>query len=226
MQLLQASSSSIGSKVLIALTGLGLAVFLIAHLAGNLLFMAGPDAFNEYSHKLISNPLIYVAELGLLAIFFLHIAKTVAGYLSNRAARPTRYAVRRWAKTKNPRSRKSLSSSTMILTGTITALFVVTHLATFKFGAYYETPAGIRDLYRLQLDIFSSPGYVAFYLVAMAVIFFHLWHGLSSAAQSLGVDSPQWTRRVLVVGRVLALGIAGGFFVIPIYTFLLSWGAL
>ena len=89
MRLLQASSSSIGSKILIALTGLGLAVFLIGHLAGNLLFLVGPQAFNDYSHKLVSNPLIYAVELGLLAVFFLHVGKTVAGYLANRAARPT-----------------------------------------------------------------------------------------------------------------------------------------
>lgn len=226
MRLLQASASSIGSKILIALTGLGLAVFLIGHLAGNLLFLAGPAAFNEYSHKLVSNPLIYAIELGLLAVFFLHIAKTVAGYVQNRAARPAPYAVRRWAKTKSARSRKSLASSTMIVTGSITALFVVTHLATFKFGAYYETPDGLRDLYRLQLQVFSSPGYVAFYLVAMGIIFFHLWHGLSSAAQSLGIDQAQWTPRIVVAGRLLALAIAGGFFIIPIYTFLLSRGAL
>ena len=54
----------------------------------------------------------------------------------------------------------------MIITGTITALFVVTHLATFKFGRYYEAPDGIRDLYRLQLEVFSSPIYVGFYLLA------------------------------------------------------------
>jgi succinate dehydrogenase / fumarate reductase cytochrome b subunit len=226
MRLLHASASSIGSKILIALTGLGLAVFLIGHLAGNLLFLAGPDAFNSYSHSLVSNPLIYVVEIGLLAVFFLHVAKTVAAVLANRAARPTPYAVRRWAKTKNPKSRKSLASSTMIVTGTITALFVVTHLATFKFGTYYEAPDGVRDLYRLQLEVFSSPAYVLFYLVAMGVIFFHLWHGLSSAAQSLGIDHAQWTPRILVGGRVLALALAGGFFIIPIYTFLLSRGAL
>lgn len=226
MQLLQASASSIGSKILIALTGLGLAVFLVGHLAGNLLFLAGPDAFNNYSHSLISNPFIYLIELGLLAVFFLHVAKTIAIVLANRAARPTPYAVRKWAKTKNPRSRKSFASSTMIITGTITALFVVTHLATFKFGRYYEAPDGIRDLYRLQLEVFSSPIYVGFYLLAMGIIFFHLWHGLSSAAQSLGVDHPQWTPRVLVAGKVLAAVVAGGFFIIPIYTFLLSRGAL
>jgi succinate dehydrogenase / fumarate reductase cytochrome b subunit len=226
MRLLQASASSIGSKILIALTGLALFVFLIGHLAGNLLFLAGPDAFNHYAHSLISNPLVYVAEAGLVAIFLVHVAKTVASVLGNRNARPTGYAVRRWARTKNPKSRKSVASTTMILTGTVTALFVVTHLVTFKFGPVYETADGVRDLHRLQLEVFSGPGYVLFYLFAMAVIFFHLWHGISSAAQSLGVDHPRWTPRLLWLGRGLSLAIAGGFFIIPIYTFLLSRGAL
>ncbi len=226
MRLLQASASSIGSKLLIAFTGLGLVVFLIGHLAGNLLFLVGPDAFNQYSHSLISNPLIYVIELGLLGVFVLHIGKAVAGFIGNKAARPEAYAVKRWARTKNPASRKSLASTTMILTGCITALFVVTHLATFKFGRYYETTDGVRDLYRLQLEVFSSPAYVVFYMLTMGVIFFHLWHGLTSALQSLGISHPQWTPRLLVAGRVLSAALAGGFFIIPIYTFLLSRGAL
>ncbi len=218
----KAFSSSIGSKFLIALTGLFLLVFLFAHLAGNLLFIAGPDAFNEYSHRLISNPLVYVAELGLLAIFVLHIFKTVGMIAGSYSARPERYAKKTWAKTKNDRSRKSVSSSTMILTGTITLLFVVTHLATFKFGVYYETPEGIRDLYRLQLAVFSSPGYVAFYIVAMAVIVFHLWHGASSALQSLGINSPTWTPRLQWMGRGVAVVIGLGFAILPVYTFILG----
>lgn len=218
----QVFSSSVGSKVLIAFTGLSLVLFLVAHLGGNLLFLLGPDAFNQYSHRLVSNPLIYVAEGGLLAVFVVHIIKTTWTVVSNRRARPDRYAVRAWAKTKNPRSRKSLSSTTMILTGTLTLLFVVTHLITFKFGTYYETSGGVRDLYRLQLEVFSSPVYVVFYLVSMAVILFHLWHGVSSAAQSLGVNTPRWTPRLVTLGRVLSVLIAGGFFVIPIYTFLLT----
>ena len=222
MDLQKAFSSSIGSKFLIALTGLFLLVFLIAHLAGNLLFIAGPDAFNEYSHKLISNPLVYVAELGLLAIFALHIFKTVGMIAGSYAARPERYAKKKWAKTKNPKSRKSLASSTMIVTGVIIALFVVTHLATFKFGTYYETPEGIRDLYRLQLAVFNNPGYVAFYIVAMAVIAFHLWHGASSAAQSFGIDSPTWTPRVQWMGRGLAVILGLGFAILPVYTFMLG----
>ena len=222
MQPQKAFSSSIGSKFLIALTGLFLLVFLIAHLAGNLLFIAGPEAFNEYSHKLISNPLVYVAELGLLVIFVVHIAKTVGLVAGSYSARPERYAKKRWARTKNDRSRKSVSSSTMILTGTITLLFVVTHLATFKFGTYYETPEGIRDLYRLQLAVFSNPGYVAFYVVAMGVIVFHLWHGASSAMQSLGVNSPTWTPRLQLIGRGLAVILGIGFAILPVFTMILA----
>lgn len=215
----KAFSSSIGSKFLIALTGLLLFLFLVSHLAGNLLFLLGPDAFNHYSHALISNPLIFAAEAGLVAIFVLHIFKTVLMVAANRGARPERYAARRWARTKSDRSRKTLSSTTMILTGTITLLFLVTHLATFKFGPHYETAEGIRDLYRLQLAVFSNPAYVAFYLLCMMVIGFHLWHGISSAAQSLGLDSPRWTPRVIWTGRALTVAITAGFALLPVLTF-------
>ena len=215
-------SSSIGSKFLIALTGLFLFLFLVSHLAGNLLFILGPDAFNHYAHSLISNPLILVAEGGLVVIFLLHIFKTVTMFVANRGARPDRYAAKKWAKSKNNRSRKSLSSTTMILTGTITLLFVITHLATFKYGPYYQTAEGIRDLYRLQLAVFSNPGYIAFYLVAMGVIGFHLWHGISSAAQSFGLDSPRWTPRIIWIGRILTAVITAGFALLPIYTFVVG----
>ena len=106
----------------------------------------------------------------------------------------------------------------------ILALFVVTHLLTFKFGTYYESPEGIRDLYRLQLAVFSHPGYVVFYVVAMTLLSFHLWHGVSSAAQSLGIDNPTWTPRILLIGRVLTVVLGLGFAVLPIYTFVLGMG--
>jgi succinate dehydrogenase / fumarate reductase, cytochrome b subunit len=212
-------SSSIGSKLLIALTGLGLFIFLVGHLAGNLLFIVGPAAFNEYSHKLITNPLVYLAEAGLIVIFLLHIYKTVRLYTGAKTARPVGYARKEWAR--GP-SRKSWSSTTMIFTGLITFGFVILHLRAFKFGAWYQGEGGMRDLYRLQLEIFSNPAYVAFYCVAMVTIGFHLWHGISSAAQSLGVDHPKYTPRILWLGRILTVLIAGGFFILPIYTFLLG----
>jgi succinate dehydrogenase / fumarate reductase cytochrome b subunit len=209
-------SSSVGSKFLIALTGLGLLVFLVAHLSGNLLFIVGPAAFNEYSHRLISNPFIYVIEAGLAAVFLLHIYKTIRLYLTSREARPVRYARKERA---GGRSRKNAASSTMIATGLVTFVFVVLHLRTFKFGAWYEGDGGIRDLYRLQLEIFSNPAYVVFYMASMVVIGFHLWHGAASAAQSLGVGHPRYSPRILWIGRALAVAIAAGFFLLPIYTY-------
>ncbi len=212
-------SSSVGSKLLIALTGLGLLVFLIAHLTGNLLFVVGPDAFNEYSHALVSNPFIYAIEFGLLAVFLVHIFKTVKLTAASRAARPVAYA--RKERAGGP-SRKSVSSSTMIVTGLITFAFVILHLRAFKFGTWYETPEGVRDLYRLQVEIFSNPLYVGFYMLVMVLIGSHLWHGASSAAQSLGIDHPRYTPTILWVGRALAILIAGGFFVLPLYTYLMG----
>lgn len=212
-------SSSIGSKLLIALTGLGLFIFLVGHLSGNLLFIVGPGAFNEYGHTMVHNPLIYAIEAGLVAIFLLHVYKTVRLYAGAKTARPVSYERKEWA---GGPSRKSWASTTMILSGIVTFAFVILHLRTFKFGAWYQAEGGIRDLYRLQLEIFSNPGYVAFYMVSMIVIGFHLWHGVSSAAQSLGVDHPKYTPKILWIGRVLAVLIAGGFFILPLYTYMVG----
>lgn len=210
-------ASSIGSKLLIALTGLGLFIFLIGHLSGNLLFLVSPQAFNEYGHTMVNNPLIYAIEAGLAAVFLLHIFKTVRLYLGSRQARPDSYAKKEWA---GGPSRKSVASSTMILTGIVIFAFVILHLRAFKFGAWYESPEGIRDLHRLQVEVFSNPAYVAFYMIAMVLIGFHLWHGVPSVAQSLGVDHPKYTPRILWVGRALAVIVAGGFFILPLYTYL------
>lgn len=217
---LRALSSSIGSKLLIALTGIGLFIFLVAHLSGNLLFIVGPDAFNEYSHALISNPLIYVVEAGLVVLFLLHIYKTVRLYAGAKSARPVAYARKDW--TGAPNSRKTWASTSMIFTGLILLAFVVLHLRTFKFGAWYDLEGGMRDLYTLQLEVFSRPGYVAFYMVSMVIVGFHLWHGVASAVQSLGIDHPRYTPKILWIGRALAVLIAGGFFILPIYTYLLG----
>ena len=218
---LRALSSSIGSKLLIALTGLGLFIFLVGHLTGNVLFLVSPHAFNDYGHRLVSNPLIYIIEAGLTAIFLLHIYKTVKLYAGAKQARPVAYAKKEWA---GRPSRKSLASTTMIFTGIVTFAFVILHLRAFKFGAYYQSTEGIRDLYRLQIEIFSNPFYVAWYMFAMILIGFHLWHGVPSFMQSLGVDHPKYTPRIIWIGRALAVVIAAGFFFLPLYTYLVAGG--
>ena len=213
-------SSSVATKILIALTGLALFGFLIIHLAGNLLVLVGPDAFNSYSHKLISNPLIYLAEAGLAAVFLIHIWKAVRNFFANRAARPARYAVKKPA---GYTSRKTLSSTTMIASGTMILVFLILHLKTFKFGAHYEAAEpGVRDLYRLTLEVFHQPGYVIWYVVAMVLVGMHLRHGVSSALQSLGAIPARTTRTILTAGAIIAAIIAGGFAMIPIWVYLFT----
>jgi succinate dehydrogenase / fumarate reductase cytochrome b subunit len=217
MRVLQALSSSVGSKILIALTGLALVGFLVFHLAGNLLVFIGPDSYNEHAHALISNPLIVPAELGLAAIFVLHIFKAVTNFARNRSARPQPYSQKVWA---GGASRKSVGSTTMIASGLVMLAFVILHLATFKYGPYYPGRLpGERDLYRLMIDVFHHPGYVVFYLVCMVIVGLHLRHGISSSFQSLGLMPGSWTGRILRAGMVLAVLVAGGFLIIPIWIY-------
>ena len=213
-------SSSVGAKLLIALTGLALVGFLVLHLAGNLLVLAGPTVFNAYSQGLVSNPLVVPAELGLLLVFLVHIYRTARMWLDSRDARPVGYAEKHWA---GHTSRKSIASTTMILTGLITIAFLVLHLKTFKYGAHYTTPEiGVRDLHRLVIEVFSSPVYVVSYVICMALIGLHLRHGVSSAVQSLGLDHPRLTPRIRVGGTVLAVIIGGGFALIPVWIYFLQ----
>src|SRR5512134_2660445 len=90
-------TSSIGRKMLMGATGLLLLAFLVVHVSGNLLLFAGPRAFNAYSHALVTNPLVYVAEAGLLILFLAHFASGLLLTRANRVARPVGYAMKRRA---------------------------------------------------------------------------------------------------------------------------------
>ena len=218
MKVLQSFSTSTGSKILVALTGLAMVGFLVGHLAGNLLALLGPEQYNGYSHALINNPLLVPVEIGLVAILLMHMGTAVSVVIRGRQARPDRYAVKKWA---GGPSRKTLSSTTMIVTGTIILAFVLLHLKTFKYGPeYVEGSTGYRDLHRLMLEVFSNPGYVIFYAVCMVLVGMHLRHGLSSSLQSLGLMPASWTGRLLRAGAALAVLMAGGFALIPIYIYL------
>ena len=207
-------SSSIGTKLLVGVTGLALVIYLIVHVAGNLVVFLGPDVFNKYAYTLEGNPLIPVIEVGLLLVFLLHVYKTVRMTIGNRQARPIGYVRKRMA---GAPSRKSFASSTMILSGVWLLLFMLIHVKAFRYGTEYEWPAGGRDLYRLEMENFANPLMVGFYVISMLVVGSHLWHGISSAVQSLGLDHTAWTPRLVAAGKVIAVLIAGGFILIALW---------
>lgn len=214
MRALRMLGSSVGTKIILAFTGLALFGFLIVHLYGNLLAFLGPASYNEHAHELISNPLIIPAELGLVAIFLTHIVKALTNFGKNRSARPEAYGVKKWA---GGPSRKSVASSTMIFSGLAVLLFVIIHLKLFKYGPVFLDPVtGNRDLFRLLLDDFHKPGYVAGYVIAMLIVGLHLRHGISSATQSLGIMPQSWTMQVLRGGMALAMLMAILFAIIPL----------
>src|SRR5580704_798918 len=210
-------ASSVGTKIVIGITGFALFIYLITHIAGNLLVFLGPTVFNQYSHTLLSNPLIPVIEIGLVLIFIIHVYKTVRMFLSNQQARPVRYVQKKYA---GRPSRKSFASSTMILSGLWLLTFLVIHVKQFKYGAEYVTTTGVRDLYRLEMENFASPLLVTFYVLSMLVVGSHLWHGISSSLQSLGLDNPTWTPRLLAAGKVIAVLLAGAFIFIALWAHL------
>ena len=210
-------SSSVGTKLLVGITGLALFLYLITHIAGNALVFFGPTTFNQYAHTLTSNPLIPVIEVGLLLIFLLHVYKTVTMYLGNQQARPLAYKMK---KSQGRPSRKTFASSTMIFSGLWLLIFVILHVRAFKYGLDYEAANGVRDLYRIEMETFRSPLTVTFYVLSMLVVGSHLWHGASSSIQSLGFDHPRWTPRVLAATKVLAAVIAGGFIIIVLWAHL------
>src|SRR5581483_8023703 len=109
---IRAFSSSVGTKLLIGVTGLALFIYLLIHIAGNLLVFFGPTVFNTYAYNMeVRNPLLPVIEILLLLVFLIHIYKTVRMFARNQGARPVNYAMKKPA---GKPSRKSLASSTMI----------------------------------------------------------------------------------------------------------------
>jgi succinate dehydrogenase / fumarate reductase cytochrome b subunit len=215
-------SSSVGTKILIGVTGLALFIYLIIHIGGNLLIFFGPEVFNRYAYVMeAQNPLLPIIEIALLVVFLIHVYKTVRMFLGNQTARPVKYARKKYA---GKPSRKTLASSTMIVSGLWLLAFIVIHVKAFRFSPEYDWPAGGRDLYRQEVENLSNPLMVAFYVLSMVVVGSHLWHGISSGFQSLGADHPTWTPRLIVAGRVFAVAIAGGFMIIAVWVYLQQGG--
>lgn len=206
--------TSVGKKFLISITGLIFSGFVLSHMAGNLLLLVSAEAYNKYSHTLVSNPLIYVAEGVLVVALLTHMALALSLALENRAARGVKpYRATNGAKSAN------LGSRWMVQTGLLIFVFLVLHLITFKYGTYYEATYDghtMRDIYRVVFEKFHDPVYVIWYEFSLLVLFVHLRHGISSCLQSLGVASSR-NCNLQIAGWVFAALVAGGFAVQPLY---------
>jgi succinate dehydrogenase / fumarate reductase, cytochrome b subunit len=209
--------SLITTKLIIGVTGILLFAYLILHIAGNLMVFLGPHTFNTYAHALISNPLVVPVEIGLLVVFLIHLFKAIRMTFQNQSARPAKYAMKERA---GGASQKSLASSTMILTGLAILIFVPIHVWQFKYGTHYDFGDGVRDLYRTELENFSSPIAVVLYIGMMVLVGLHLWHGVGSSFQSLGLEGPRFSPFIRKTGKISAVVIAGGFIVITLWVFL------
>lgn len=217
--------SSTGRKFINAITGVGLVLFIIVHLAGNLtLFSSNPDFFNKYAKTLHDfGWLLYAAEIGLLLLFTFHIVSAIKVSLENRKARSRGYEYS--ARAGQP-SKRSFASETMAISGLTLMAFVIWHVWSFRFGpgvaeGYVTQIDGeqARDLYSLVYDYFASPLYVALYVGVMALLGFHLRHGFWSALQTLGLNSPENSSRNYATGLILAIILSVGFLLIPVWIF-------
>ena len=175
--------SSVGKKLMMAVTGLFFCVFLVLHLAGNLTIYMGKDAFNSYAERLHSlGPLLTVAEWGLLIFAVIHISTGLLLFYQNFKARPTRYAVNKRA------GGRTLGSATMPYTGVILLLFVIYHLFNFHFVDKTHT-----TIFQIVSTAFAQPSYVLIYTFAMIIAAVHVSHGFWSAFQTLGANHPKYT---------------------------------
>ena len=183
--------SSIGKKYVMAITGLGLYLFVIIHMLGNLQIYFGPEYLNAYARALKGTPaLLWGARLGLLFITVLHITAAAQLSRANRQARPLAY-------TQKKPVASTLASRTMLISGLILFAFIVFHLAHFTLGwvdpqyLTLQDPLELsrHDVYRMMITGFSNPVVSVFYIVSMGLLLLHLSHGVSSLFQSLGLRS-------------------------------------
>ncbi|TVR03027.1 MAG: hypothetical protein EA398_05760 [Deltaproteobacteria bacterium] len=216
----QTFSSTIGKKVLVALTGLALVGFLIAHLAGNLLIFAPSGegratGMDDYAHALHEIPVLPLAELGLVVFFVLHVGLVLQLWADNRKARGGSYAVSASKRPKGPVAR--LASGTMIVSGLVVLAFIPLHIWDFRLRrSEVHGPGATEEISALVIETLSSPLHGGFYIVASLLIGWHLFHGIHSAIRSIGFHHPKYTPIIEKVGFALSALLAVGFASIPL----------
>jgi len=219
--------TSVGTKMLIAVTGIALIFFVLAHMMGNLQVFAGRESLNTYAAKLKSlGPLLWGARFGLLCVFGLHIFLTIKLTRSNHQARGAvvadsplagflgeRYSNQYRYKT------ATASSRFMILSGLLILLFVIYHLAHFTFHQIGDPPNitadGVTDVYEMVVQGFRNPWISVSYICFQIVLGLHIYHGASSAFQTLGLKTGSSKKPLSFLGLTLALLLTCGNSSIP-----------
>lgn len=217
--MLEFLKSTVGRKYLMGLSGLVWMGFILGHMAGNMLILVSADAYNKYGHAIVSNkPLLYGTEVVLVLALIVHVYTAISLTIRNRASKGSRYAMN-----SSGEKAASIGSRYMAVQGSAILAFVITHLATFKYGTYYEINVDgvlMRDLHRLILEVFQSPGYVACYVVALLLLLFHVRHGATSVFQSLGFLERKMQSGIQKIAWAYAIVVVAGFLSQPIYVFL------
>ena len=205
--------TSVGSKFLVALTGLGLTGFVIAHMLGNLQIFAGPEKLNYYARYLKDvGPLLWVARIGLLVLLIVHIVLSFRLQRAASQARPIPYAHEKTIQA-------SLASRYMLHTGLLIFVFLLFHLAHYTFGwigtvdvegrqvSYLELhdSQGRHDVYSMTIYGFRNPIVSILYIVGQLLLLMHLSHGVGSVFQTLGANSARWQATIRIVSWAVAL---------------------
>ncbi len=211
------TTSTVGRKILMAVTGLLLAGFITVHLLGNMSVFAGSEAINIYAEKLHSlGPIVWIFRGIMLALFAVHITFGIQLSMENSSASPEAYAIKKKLKT-------TFAAESMIYTGVILLMFLVYHLLHFTMHVVHtDATAAIQNLVNGRPDVFSmvklsfEKVFVSLvYIAAMFALFFHLSHGLSSFVQTLGFNNGPSQDKVIAVGKLVAVVFLIGYVMIP-----------
>jgi succinate dehydrogenase / fumarate reductase cytochrome b subunit len=209
--------SSVGKKMIVAVTGVILSLFVIGHLLGNLQVFLGPDWINSYSQHLRDlGPLLWLIRLFLLVTAIVHIYVTIRLAIDNRRARPEAYVDKDYVKA-------TFASRHMVMSGLIVFVFIIYHLAHFtfrktdpRFSLLKLDPLNRYDVYSMMVYGFQNYLVSAFYIFGLFLLTLHLSHGSSSFFQSLGLNDKKLTPRLAIGGRIFAWLLFIGYVSIPV----------
>ena len=209
-------NSSIGKKMLVALAGGFLMIFLLVHLSINLLLLVGDQGilFNQAAHFMASNFIILKMQFVLAFALLLHVAVAIFLSLQNWLARPDRYIVENSTET-------NFFSKYMTHTGGIIFVFLIIHLLNFFYKMKF-TGMDENQSFDLVSGLFRQWQYSAFYIVSMLFLGFHLNHAFQSAFQTLGFNHNRYTPAIKVISTTYAVIVSVGFIMIPLYFLLVK----